>query len=188
MSKENKREQILSALAELLPGKRFHEITLDEVAKAAKVGKGTIYLYFHDKEDLFAEMLCYQLEQLKQQIAELAPCSLQTLPPKVYELVNKFIHQHNSSFGSIGEMASQIASMSSEQHEQVRQAGKAVLEALAQVMQNSNPQWSEAEAEFNARTLLWLIDGSARSSFSDPGNQVLPEDVINFFCRGAMIK
>mgnify|MGYP002813337240 FL=1 len=33
--------------------REFHEITLDEVASEADVGKGTIYLYFTDKNDLF---------------------------------------------------------------------------------------------------------------------------------------
>ena len=53
MAKDNKREQILNALEQLLPGRRFHEITLDEVSRAAQVGKGTIYLYFQDKDALF---------------------------------------------------------------------------------------------------------------------------------------
>ena len=33
--------------------RQFHEITLDEVAQVADVGKGTIYQYFADKDDLF---------------------------------------------------------------------------------------------------------------------------------------
>ena len=74
MRKENKRELILNALEELLPGRRFHEITLDEVAKAAQVGKGTIYLYFQDKDALFAELVCFRLGKLQEQLAGLAGC------------------------------------------------------------------------------------------------------------------
>ena len=74
MTKEGKRGQILDALEQLLPGRRFHEITLDEVARAAQVGKGTIYLYFKDKDALFAEMVCYRLEKLQQQMEQLANC------------------------------------------------------------------------------------------------------------------
>lgn len=37
----------------LFSNRRFHEITLDEVAQKAKVGKGTIYRYFANKDDLF---------------------------------------------------------------------------------------------------------------------------------------
>ena len=53
MAKKDKRRQIMQAAEKLFTSRRFHEITLDEVAEAAKVGKGTIYLHFKDKEDLF---------------------------------------------------------------------------------------------------------------------------------------
>ena len=48
-----KRLRIMQAAEQLFRTRQFHEITLDEVARVADVGKGTIYLYFSDKEDLF---------------------------------------------------------------------------------------------------------------------------------------
>ena len=96
MSKENKRELILNALEELLPGRRFHEITLDEVAKAAQVGKGTIYLYFQDKDALFAELVCFRLAKLQNQLAELSGSSIEELPGKVFDLVGEFIRRHRN--------------------------------------------------------------------------------------------
>lgn len=39
----------------LFTSRRYHEITLDDVVQEAHVGKGTIYRYFHDKDDLFFE-------------------------------------------------------------------------------------------------------------------------------------
>jgi AcrR family transcriptional regulator len=45
----------MEAAEKLFMTRRFHEIKMDEVAQAAKVGKGTIYLYFKDKEDLLFE-------------------------------------------------------------------------------------------------------------------------------------
>lgn len=49
----DKRQRIMSAAERLFKTRQFHEITLDEVARLADVAKGTIYLYFADKEDLF---------------------------------------------------------------------------------------------------------------------------------------
>jgi AcrR family transcriptional regulator len=49
----NKRLRIMQAAEQLFRTRQFHEIALDEVARVADVGKGTIYLYFSDKEDLF---------------------------------------------------------------------------------------------------------------------------------------
>jgi AcrR family transcriptional regulator len=70
MTQVDKRRQIMQIAEGLFATRRFHEITIDEVSKAAKVGKGTIYLYFKDKDDLFFQMalsgfddLCAVLEQ-----------------------------------------------------------------------------------------------------------------------------
>jgi AcrR family transcriptional regulator len=53
----SKEKQILRAAEELFTTRRFHEVTLDHVCRKAGVGKGTIYRYFKDKEDLFHRMV-----------------------------------------------------------------------------------------------------------------------------------
>jgi AcrR family transcriptional regulator len=50
---EARRQQIMKAAERLFGTGRIHEVTLDEVARAARVGKGTIYRHFQDKDDLF---------------------------------------------------------------------------------------------------------------------------------------
>jgi AcrR family transcriptional regulator len=67
---ENKRRAIMRAAENLFLGRRFHEVTLDEVAGNAKVGKGTIYLYFKDKDDLFFQTAVFGLEELTKIIRE----------------------------------------------------------------------------------------------------------------------
>ncbi len=49
----DKKQRIMVAAERLFKTRQFHEITLDEVAREAEVGKGTLYLYFADKNDLF---------------------------------------------------------------------------------------------------------------------------------------
>lgn len=51
--KLDKKQRIMQAMEKLFRLRQFHEVTLDEVAQEADVGKGTIYLYFADKNDLF---------------------------------------------------------------------------------------------------------------------------------------
>jgi AcrR family transcriptional regulator len=53
MAGQNKRQEIMSAAEQLFSNRRFHEVTLDEIAQAARVGKGTIYRFFSSKDDLF---------------------------------------------------------------------------------------------------------------------------------------
>jgi len=53
MAKRNRRDEIMRAAEKLFTGPRFDEITLDHVVQEARVGKGTVYRYFEDKDDLF---------------------------------------------------------------------------------------------------------------------------------------
>jgi len=48
----DKKQRIMQAAEQVFRTRRVHEATLDEIARQADVGKGTIYLYFTDKEDL----------------------------------------------------------------------------------------------------------------------------------------
>src|SRR5689334_9703478 len=52
-----KRELIKSIAAKLFATRPFHEVRLDDVAAAAKVGKGTVYTYFPSKDDLYFALL-----------------------------------------------------------------------------------------------------------------------------------
>ncbi len=50
-------EKILDAAARLFARHRFHEARMDDIAAAATVGKGTVYRYFKDKEELYLALL-----------------------------------------------------------------------------------------------------------------------------------
>lgn len=54
---KDKRERIIDAAIKLFTRLGYHQTKLDEVAKQAEIGKGTLYLYFKSKEDLFVKSL-----------------------------------------------------------------------------------------------------------------------------------
>jgi AcrR family transcriptional regulator len=55
--------QILDAAVEVFAEKGFSSATMDEIASAAGITKGTIYLYFPSKEELFVTMARRQFER-----------------------------------------------------------------------------------------------------------------------------
>src|SRR5262245_23598889 len=52
-----RREAILSAALDVFSSSGFAAARLDDVARHAGIAKGTIYLYFRDKESLFQELV-----------------------------------------------------------------------------------------------------------------------------------
>jgi len=59
-----RREAILSAALDEFSIRGFEAARLDDVARRAGVAKGTIYLYFRDKESLFQELIRTMLAPL----------------------------------------------------------------------------------------------------------------------------
>jgi len=74
--KEEKRATILAAAFSEFTGKRFDEVKLDEIAARAGVGKGTLYLYFKNKEDLFVQMALEGVAQMVVRIHEITAMKL----------------------------------------------------------------------------------------------------------------
>src|ERR1043166_8649262 len=56
-SAPDRREAILAAALDEFSARGFAAARLDDVARRAGVAKGTIYLYFRDKEALFQELV-----------------------------------------------------------------------------------------------------------------------------------
>ncbi len=50
-------DKILAAAAGLFATHRFHEARMEDIAAAAEVGKGTLYRYFKDKDELYLALL-----------------------------------------------------------------------------------------------------------------------------------
>jgi AcrR family transcriptional regulator len=59
--KEARRSDIIGAALRLFAEKGFAATRLDDVAEAAGIAKGTVYLYFETKEELFREIVRQEL-------------------------------------------------------------------------------------------------------------------------------
>lgn len=68
-----KRRLLLESAACLFAARRFDEVKLDDIASRARLGKGTVYLYFKSKEDLYAALIVHALESLLHEIRAIAP-------------------------------------------------------------------------------------------------------------------
>jgi len=63
-------DRILDAAAELLLRFGYSRVTIDDVAQLAEVGKGTVYLHWHTREELFGAVLGRELAQALDEVAE----------------------------------------------------------------------------------------------------------------------
>jgi AcrR family transcriptional regulator len=87
-----RRDAILAAALEEFSARGFADARLDDVARRAGVAKGTIYLYFRDKEALFQELVRTMVSPL---VGAITAAPLQDIPLRgvVGMIVDVFVNE-----------------------------------------------------------------------------------------------
>lgn len=98
--REARREAILDAAAEVFSQKSFYEATLDEIASAAELAKGTLYNYFKDKQDIFLSLILTGSQQFvgRQQAAIDAGGPLHKVLSRLLRTSIELMRQHQYMF------------------------------------------------------------------------------------------
>jgi AcrR family transcriptional regulator len=87
-----RREAILAAALDEFSSRGFEAARLEDVARRAGVAKGTIYLYFRDKENLFQELIRTMLTPLVGTIEAMGQADV-PLPVLADRIVDLFVSQ-----------------------------------------------------------------------------------------------
>ena len=69
--KDNRKKLILKSARALFFKKGFNNVTVDEIAKCSELGKGSIYLYFNSKEEIYAQILLNDIDNFNQHVSVL---------------------------------------------------------------------------------------------------------------------
>jgi AcrR family transcriptional regulator len=92
---EERPRQILDAALEVFAERGLSQARLEDIAKRAGVSKGTIYLYFPNKEELFREVvrttIVARLERAEQEVAS-AEGSVSDMMLQVMRTMWEFLH------------------------------------------------------------------------------------------------
>ena len=74
---------------EMFAQRQFHEVKLEDIARKARIGKGTIYIYFQSKEDLLRGLLREGMGQLLDRVRQRASVSSGSSMNQLREVVSE---------------------------------------------------------------------------------------------------
>jgi len=93
--KERRRQQIIIAAKRIFSAKGFNKATMEDIAKEAEISPGTIYIYFKNKDELYASLsirilqhLNIRLEHVKNQKDVNVEQRIATLKDALYDIYN----------------------------------------------------------------------------------------------------
>lgn len=101
--REQRTTEIIEAAMKVFGKHGFHKAKIEEIAKLAGIGKGTVYEYFSSKKDLFQQMIKYIAENYFY-MAKKAMDEEQT----VYNKLIAFAQHHGNFISSHIDMAENI--------------------------------------------------------------------------------
>ncbi|MCZ6791683.1 MAG: TetR/AcrR family transcriptional regulator [Candidatus Dadabacteria bacterium] len=94
--RKSRKEEIIKAASNLFSQKSYHDVTMDQIAGEVGVAKGTIYLYFKSKENLYLGILEHTFETiesiLEREIAKEDPAPQKL--KKILRLIFQFYFQN----------------------------------------------------------------------------------------------
>ncbi|MFE1767603.1 TetR/AcrR family transcriptional regulator [Streptomyces angustmyceticus] len=95
MDRAERRARILDVAGELLLAWGYDRVTIDEIARRAKVGKGTVYLHWKTKDALFlAVVLQFQFRGHQRQLVRMRADPTEILPSRMLRgLFRDFLDQ-----------------------------------------------------------------------------------------------
>jgi len=190
MAERNRRQEIMQAAEGLFTSRRFHEITLDDVAHRASVGKGTIYRYFKDKDDLFLQTamsgfdeLC---ELLKKPATDQAPFARQLLC--VSRRISEFFRNRRPLFRMMQSEESRMHWCKGELRRHWFEHRKSLAAAVAGVLRRGVSEGAvrgDIAPELLASVLLSILRTYARDLSQSPHQSHSLKTLVDLFLQGA---
>lgn len=74
LEKEARKKDIINVAARLFSDRDFHDVKVDDIAEEVGLSKGTIYLYFENKETLFFSIIMERAKVLYIRLEEASRC------------------------------------------------------------------------------------------------------------------
>jgi len=101
--KEHRKEEILDAAKKVFFEKDLATATVDEIAEAAELSKGTLYLYYKSKEDMYLGVMMRGMEELYKEFERIELSTASTVK-KLIELgsiYKEYFIEHRKFFQMI---------------------------------------------------------------------------------------
>jgi AcrR family transcriptional regulator len=195
---KDKRRRILAAAQEVFAEQGFDAARMEEVARRARVGKGTLYNYYESKEDLLIQAVIASMEEVRERIATGVDPSPDEPTRSVEEVLRMLIVEALPGLiqrsHSLYNQASSVVARDPEARRRLFEASQAFyrererdFEGLIQAGARSGEFRSDLDPAEVSLLLLALFDGLLRRASFD-GDRVDPsrafEAVLQLLCGG----
>jgi AcrR family transcriptional regulator len=196
--KENKKNTILRAARKLFFDRGFKFVTVDSIAAKAGVSKGSIYLYFDSKEEIYAQVLITDNIEHNKEIKKFADkeaTAAQLLLEYSQIYINYFL-EHNELFRILMTFMLQTEQMNltKEQNAELIRTTNDNIKVISTIIQKGidSGEFSPVIDIRQAQNAIWGLFNGIISLYLFMGNPAkradrihsMVQDSLNIFIKG----
>jgi AcrR family transcriptional regulator len=182
-----KREHIVAAASRVFAARAYHRVCMDDVAEAARVGKGTLYRYFPSKEDLYLGVVAEAFDLL---IRRLDRVEAEDLPPptalgRMIEAIMETFARHLPFFRL---MQQGEARLFLRKKQVVRARRERIAEGLARVLERGaqSGMFRKVDRALVPTMLIGLVWGTSVNHADDTPAEILAQRVTDLCLHGLL--
>ncbi len=187
---EQKRQDIQRVAARLFATRPFHQVRLEDVATEARIGKGTIYIYFKNKQRLYADLTRQALADLRDGLelrlasAPSGAGAIEQLGLLVRELV-RFGRQNPHFFQLLRAAGVQPRSSNSDD---IQQRRREVVEVIEAVIRRGvrRGELADPHPEVTADFIMSFARAAWRHPEDQIGESALTRHMLRIITRGIL--
>ncbi|MFC1526515.1 TetR/AcrR family transcriptional regulator [Candidatus Latescibacterota bacterium] len=133
-----RRRKVVAAAAQLFADKRFDEVRMEEISQLAGVGKGTLYTYFADKEELYFAVVFEGISRLNEglRVNASSPIEPEKRLRQIVHGIVSFFSQNRFFFRLMSVEDSRSEGGKGENRRRWREERRVQLEAIETVLQS----------------------------------------------------
>jgi AcrR family transcriptional regulator len=164
-----RRQQILAAAAQLFAARPYGAVQVDDVARAAGVGKATLYRYFPSKEELYLAVFDEALSGLERRFAELGAAGLAPAA-RLDGMLRAMVDVLAEQLASLRLLDFEHAELAGRWRSVFRARRRALVDALAEVLDagRRGGEFRNVDPEVTPALLVGMIRGGLMGTPSVP--------------------
>ena len=182
-----KREHIVGAASRVFAARPYHVVCMDDVAEAARVGKGTLYRYFPSKEDLYLGVVAGAFDLL---IHRLERVEAEELPPTVVlsRMIEAIVETFARHLPVFRLMQQGEARLFLRKRQVVRERRDRIASGLARVLERGEHTgvFRKVDRDLGPSMLIGLVWGTVLNHAGETPAELLAQRVADLCLHGIL--
>jgi AcrR family transcriptional regulator len=192
--RQQRRQDIFRAAEHVFAAKGYHGASIEEIARTAEYGTGTVYLYFKDKETLYVELFSEKIGELYSHVRRRVGEAKDPLAAlrQLIEARMEFFNRNRSFFQIYVREGLDLWWMKSGKWKGIRQLYNGYIELLTDLIRKGQRRGllRKGDSRYYAIALSGMMVQLTRDWLEHAGEQPLTESVgfvSELFLKGAQM-